>query len=246
VYVGYTNKDPKERFQQHLAYALKYDANWPISNALRKYPEKYWTVTTLGWVKTKERAVEKEKYWIKKYDSYGKGGYNATPGGDGGVGYIYERTTAHRKTVGERTRKTWRDTPEKFFTESHRQNLSNSQIGEDNNNFGKKAYSRGDKVAFFVPGKQPRGYKLGNIAAASMSGKANKFYGKQHTEDSIRKMLSSRRSYAGADNPASKSVKIGRRIFSTKTAACSALKITYPVLNRRLKSSEYPTYQYME
>ena len=34
---------------------------------------------------------EKEIYWIKKLDTYGKNGYNASKGGDGKILYNYEK-----------------------------------------------------------------------------------------------------------------------------------------------------------
>ena len=53
-----------------------------------------------------------EKYFIKKYDSYGKGGYNCTLGGGGSLGYIASEQTKKKlseinrgKILSEKTRK---------------------------------------------------------------------------------------------------------------------------------------------
>ena len=63
--------------------------------AILKYSWENFTHEVLEIVDTKELANEREKYYIKLYNTYigvkGAQGYNATPGGDGGSGFIWAK-----------------------------------------------------------------------------------------------------------------------------------------------------------
>lgn len=85
VYVGQT-KNIKDRHRQHIKYdpyhenAKEY--NYPLSRGIRKYGEEYYTLEILeDNILTDNEADEREKYWIKFYDTYWNG-YNQTMGGN--------------------------------------------------------------------------------------------------------------------------------------------------------------------
>lgn len=90
-YIGKTTQNFEKYKKIHIRLALQGKGkNRPFYSAIRKYgPENFeWSI--LYECKTKEELNEREKQYIKEYESYGNG-YNATSGGDGGEGK-YERT----------------------------------------------------------------------------------------------------------------------------------------------------------
>lgn len=83
-YIGQTN-NLQYRLKQHNEYdpynekAKEY--NYPLSRAIRKYGKDAFEIKILEENLTDEEASEREKYWIKKYDTCNKG-YNQTFGGE--------------------------------------------------------------------------------------------------------------------------------------------------------------------
>lgn len=82
-YVGKTEKTPQERFKEHIDNAYsENDKNRPLYKAFKKYGVDNFSLSVLeSDVPSKELAT-RERYWIKKLDTYQKE-YNATKGGDG-------------------------------------------------------------------------------------------------------------------------------------------------------------------
>ena len=85
VYIGQTIYDVNKRFREHINKS-KYETDIvrPLYLAMRKYGYDNFFVEELEIVETKDDANEREKYWIKYYNSFGENGYNATEGGDDG------------------------------------------------------------------------------------------------------------------------------------------------------------------
>ena len=82
IYIGQA-VDIKARIRGHRFSARHLedkDSNMPIHKALRKYGEENFDIEILEEC-PKEKLNEREKYWIKYYDSY-TNGYNANLGGD--------------------------------------------------------------------------------------------------------------------------------------------------------------------
>ena len=103
-YIGYTNSFKKRRsdhYKDMTAGCIR-----PFHNYLRAvYREHHnWSIIIEGL--TEQQAKDKEKALIKFYDTNvcrgGKGGYNATDGGDGTSGYKY--TEEQRKAKSEAMR----------------------------------------------------------------------------------------------------------------------------------------------
>lgn len=79
-YIGKTEGTVEKRFKQHLAdYKKERCKDRPLYRAFLKYGTENFIVETL---EETENAVDREIYWIKFYETFGKG-YNATLGGDG-------------------------------------------------------------------------------------------------------------------------------------------------------------------
>lgn len=80
-YIGKTIRDPEIRWNEH-----KQDSkhpNLPLQRAFKKYGINSFSFEIIEEVK-EELLDEREKYYIKKFNTY-KQGYNATLGGEGGV-----------------------------------------------------------------------------------------------------------------------------------------------------------------
>tara|TARA_Y100000385_G_scaffold234949_1_gene248536 strand:+ start:34 stop:696 length:663 start_codon:yes stop_codon:yes gene_type:complete len=96
-YIGKTVQSFSERMRQHKNKSSGCTA---LKNAINKY----------GWAEMKREIVEenipedqldqREKYWIKTYDTIAPRGYNLTDGGDGGL-----LSDITRDRIGESSRK---------------------------------------------------------------------------------------------------------------------------------------------
>ena len=83
-YIGKTI-DINKRFGDHKRLAFYKSSpsyEYPLYKALRKYGLENFNFSVIEECDEKD-LDQKEKYWIKIYKSYGKDGYNQTPGGDG-------------------------------------------------------------------------------------------------------------------------------------------------------------------
>lgn len=78
-YIGQTKRDVQIRWWEHCVKEKGIDTI--LTRAIKKYGEDCWDVTVLEECADNE-LDEREKYWIKYYDSY-RNGYNATLGGQG-------------------------------------------------------------------------------------------------------------------------------------------------------------------
>lgn len=94
IYIGKTTKTVQERFEQHLRDCINPKIqDRPFYKALRKYGSSGFSLEVLEELPN-EKLDEKEKEYIKKYNSYigfkNSNGYNATLGGDGTIKYNYK------------------------------------------------------------------------------------------------------------------------------------------------------------
>jgi group I intron endonuclease len=94
---------------------------------MAKYGEENFTLEIIDFADTYEELKEKEKYWIKQYDSVNRDkGYNLTEGGDGTFGRMHSEETKNKirqKAIGrkasEETKKKMSDSQKKY-KEAHR------------------------------------------------------------------------------------------------------------------------------
>lgn len=83
-YIGYTSTSLHNRWRSHVNSAISANSPYPFHKAIRKYGFQNFSLEIIEVVETKAQAMEQEKYWIDKYNSYVafNKGYNATFGGD--------------------------------------------------------------------------------------------------------------------------------------------------------------------
>ena len=83
-YIGQTIQNVKERFYQHCATKCsKVVSNMAIHRAIKKYGKSNFTVEVIEEIDS-TNLNDRERYWIRYYDSYNNG-YNSTEGGQGGI-----------------------------------------------------------------------------------------------------------------------------------------------------------------
>lgn len=90
TYIGKA-KDIYHRWAEHKSDARREKDNYPIHIAIRTYGENNFTFSIIEIIEEKDYnkiANEREKYWIKFFNTYENSNhYNLTPGGDGGKGH---------------------------------------------------------------------------------------------------------------------------------------------------------------
>ena len=89
VYIGQVyNKSIQARFERHIKEASQ-NHSMHIDRAIYKYGKDNFMVEQIDEANSLSELNEKERYWIKFYNSTNKTfGYNLTPGGDGGNTYL--------------------------------------------------------------------------------------------------------------------------------------------------------------
>lgn len=91
VYIGQTVNSLEQRFIEHKSHwKNNYNSsNRPLYNAFSKYGIENFQIELVEKVE-QSNLNNREKYWIKYYDSYNNG-YNATWGGDSTILYDYNK-----------------------------------------------------------------------------------------------------------------------------------------------------------
>lgn len=150
VYIGQTIRNLESRKRQHLLYATneKYYSrfNCKFYEAIRKYGKENFEWEDVCQCNTIEDLNEKEKLFIKEYDSFGDNGYNLT---NGGLNFIRSEETKEKYKQARRNRVTSEETRKKLsearkgkkFTEEHKKNLSLSQKGKE------RPWQKGRKIS---------------------------------------------------------------------------------------------------
>lgn len=81
IYIGVTSRAIEERFAEHKS-RIEERNNIHLYQAMEKYGRENFIIEIIDTANTNEEMFEKEKYYIKLYDSYNNG-YNMTLGGEG-------------------------------------------------------------------------------------------------------------------------------------------------------------------
>ena len=83
-YIGQTIQNVKERFYQHCATKCSQAVlNMVIHKAITKYGKSNFTIEVIEEVES-ANLNDRERYWIRYYNSYNNG-YNSTEGGQDGI-----------------------------------------------------------------------------------------------------------------------------------------------------------------
>ena len=83
VYIGKTLHSVEKRWKEHIQDSKRERTEKrPLYRAMNKYGIEHFHVEAIEECPV-EVSEEREAFWIKEYNSFGKDGYNATTGGDG-------------------------------------------------------------------------------------------------------------------------------------------------------------------
>jgi len=94
-YVGQTSKSLEKRIKEHIK-AMRGGSDFPFHKALRKYgPENFFWYIICEYY-SQEEINEKEKYYIKYFDTKTPNGYNLTDGGEGMPGWHHTEITKQK------------------------------------------------------------------------------------------------------------------------------------------------------
>ena len=162
-----------------------------IKRALQKYGKDAFIVELIEWAKTRNELCNREKYWIKHFDSYNPDvGYNLAYGGDGGD--IFHTKSADeqeeiKKKIsrchkGRKQTKEWIEKRKlygeknpmygKHLTQETKEKISNSLSGDKNPMYGVESPNKGKSHSEETKDKIRK----------SKLGENNPNYGKIYTE----------------------------------------------------------------
>ena len=131
-YIGETGNF-KERKRRHYNKVRK-GGKTPLCDYLRTVSEEYYRWVIIADGLTEKQAKDKEIELIKFYDTNvcrgGKGGYNATDGGEGVSGYTYteEQCKARSERMKGEKNPNWRR--QMSWSEEHKRRLSKTMTGK--------------------------------------------------------------------------------------------------------------------
>ena len=83
VYIGLTKQElAKRRYQHELTASKKSNRSYYFHDAIHKHGKDQFSWEVIDRAETHDELREKEMFWVTYYGSYGKNGYNLTPGGE--------------------------------------------------------------------------------------------------------------------------------------------------------------------
>lgn len=224
IYLLTDNRNGKQYVGKHIGSKTNYFSGGIIPNKIaKKYGKEIFTKIILEENIIDENLLSiKEKYYIKKYNTFNNG-YNLSEGGDGGGSWICKKTKEEKERISNIKReknlgrKFSKETLEKMslakkgipLTEEHKRNISFSQSGEN-----------------------------------------HPWYGRKHTEESKIKISETRKgvknpkhsNFMKKNNPRNLSVSINGRIFESIQQASEELNLPRHVVKTKLNSLNYPNW----
>lgn len=145
MYIGMTT-DFKDRIEHHL-WELRNNKHHSIKlqRAFNKYGEDNFKYYILEEIKesTSNELAEKERYYIKKYDTY-KNGYNCSLGGESNKGYVPSPEVIKKLIIRNKTTKPMLG---KYLSQKSKDKISKANKGKGNGFYGKK-HSEENKKKF--------------------------------------------------------------------------------------------------
>lgn len=137
IYIGITNQGSGARYRHHW-YESRIGEPSPIHRSMAKYGEDNFTLEIIDFADTYDELKEKEKYWIKQYNSTDKSiGYNLTEGGDGTFGRKHSEETKEKirqkalgRKVSEETKRKMSETRLGKCSDKQREHLLKLTVGQ--------------------------------------------------------------------------------------------------------------------
>ena len=176
-YVGMTTISIQERFIKHISES-KRNLTKVLYKAFQKYGTQNFSIKQIDSASTHEELIQKEKYWIKFYNTVGVMGYNMTNGGEMSPYKTKESVENHRAAIINH----YNNHPETKIkiSNSLKKFYENNQQARDhlkNINLGKKASLKSKaKMSLFQKGCKKKWTEQGlkNIGIAASKRNKNK------------------------------------------------------------------------
>lgn len=172
IYIGQTTKKrPTDRFSQHKYLALHPQQEKNISYLHRAMKSDGIDNFKFEIIEQVDNLLlnEREKYWIKQYNSLAPNGYNLTVGGQGTPGFSRPQSQEEKNKKGNSVKKYYQNHPQAREKVSQR----TKELWKDPE-YREKVISSNKK--FYQ--QHPDMFK----------GKNNSMYGKYHTEEALEKI----------------------------------------------------------
>lgn len=106
-YIGITLRTLEQRWHEHVVMSRKRDRKNAIHVAIAKYGADTFVIEELFGAETWEELCRIERALIECCGTFGNGGYNMTPGGDGVASMDEETRKRHRERTADGTRRAW-------------------------------------------------------------------------------------------------------------------------------------------
>jgi group I intron endonuclease len=187
-YVGITKFSLEERFSQHIKRGFL------LTEAIRKYGQKTFSIELVEQVESVERVYELEQYYIKQYDTKVPNGYNLTDGGDGIFGW--EASEEYRQECSERVKQLHKEKKVGMYGKKHsektKKKMSEASKGKPKPWLIGREFSEEtkEKIRQLNLGKTLSEETRKKISENhhDISGKNNPMYGKKHSPETIEKL----------------------------------------------------------
>lgn len=172
MYIGYS-VNIKDRWRYHLSFLRsgKHDNSY-LQRAWTKYGEDNFEFSILE-ICSKSRLIQKEKSYIKKYETFAPNGYNLSRGGLGNLGWTPSPDVLEKKSnavSGEKNPMWGRKHSEKTKELFSKQRIGNKNGVANKNNLGKvKKYKNSSSVYYGV--FKEIGKSIRWVARLSVNGK---------------------------------------------------------------------------
>jgi group I intron endonuclease len=178
IYVGKTEKTLEERWKKHL-FCVNHHINRYLYDAINCYGINNFSIEKIDETEDNEELNEKEKYWIKKYNSTKKeNGYNMQDGGIGGK----QPEEIIKKIADKKRGVSWG-----HHSDIAKKNIGLAHIG--GNNSSKRPEVR-EKIRNTLLKKHLLGELKINIP--NLKGENHPMFGKHHTKEARIKISKAR------------------------------------------------------
>lgn len=146
LYIGKC-ADPDQRWSRHLTAAKNGkpgDGRYQVIHAaMNKYGAENFKLKTIASAETEAKALDLEKQYIKKYNTFKGEGYNCTEGGDGASGYRHNKKT--KQKMSQIKRKSYLGQNNPFYGKTHSKEtrrkiseVAKQRTGPKNSFYGKQ------------------------------------------------------------------------------------------------------------
>ncbi len=200
IYIGQSVSTLNVRWSQHIHSALKKNSKQVICAAIRKYGPDVFDRKILSRCNTMEEMNHREKYYIKLFSSLVPVGYNIDDGG---------KNKKMHETTKEKLSKAMMGKKRGPHTEEHKKNLSMAHKGRKypDRNISKEtrqkisiANSGPNNCMFGKNHTEETKKKISESKKGTQAGENNPFFGKKHTDESKSKISKSRVGRFGGEN----------------------------------------------